>query len=304
MALLALLVCTGFAGESAPTKKTQILCTTFPIFQIARNVTQGRDGIALSLMLPAGLGCPHDYALTPQDMRRMSSAQILVANGLGLEEFLADAAVKGNTNLVVVDTSRGITGLLDYTEDDDHDEPAGHAHEHEGHNPHLFASPRMVAKIAVNIAAALAKADPAGRALYEKNAADYAARMTKLADEFVAAGKSLRNNRIVTQHGVFDYLAQDMKLDIVAVIAEHSNQSPSAAQMLAVVKTIREKNAGALFTEPQYPARTAKTLAKETGVPVAALDPVASGPDNAALDYYETTMRANLETLKTVLGTK
>jgi ABC-type Zn uptake system ZnuABC Zn-binding protein ZnuA len=73
---------------------------------------------------------------------------------------------------------------------------------------------------------------------------------------------------------------------------------------LAVAKVIREKKAGAIFTEPQYPAGTGETLAGETGIPAATLDPAATGPENAGLDYYEKVMKTNLETLKSVLGTK
>lgn len=140
--------------------------------------------------------------------------------------------------------------------------------------------------------------------LYKKNAEEYASRLGKLADEFAATGKVLKNNRIVTQHGVFDYLARDTGLEIVAVVQEHAGQEPSAANMLSVAKAIREKKAGAIFTEPQYPSATGETLARETGIPAATLDPAATGPENAGLDYYEKIMKANLEILKSVLGMK
>jgi len=57
-----------------------------------------------------------------------------------------------------------------------------------------------------------------------------------------------------------------------------------------------------LFTEPQYPPKVGAAIAKETGIPVALLDPAANGPDTAPLDYYETVMLRNLETIKATLG--
>jgi ABC-type Zn uptake system ZnuABC Zn-binding protein ZnuA len=162
----------------------------------------------------------------------------------------------------------------------------------------------MVAKIAMNIAAELAKIEPEGAAVYLKNAQAYADKMNSLADEFVAMGKTLKNNRIVTQHGVFDYLARDMGLEIVAVVQAHAGQEPAAAEMLDIVKTISEKHAGAVFTEPQYPAKVSQAIAKEAGIPTATLDPVANGPDNAGRDYYEKVMIKNMATLKKTLGTK
>jgi ABC-type Zn uptake system ZnuABC Zn-binding protein ZnuA len=78
---------------------------------------------------------------------------------------------------------------------------------------------------------------------------------------------------------------------------------PSAAEMLGLVRTIRGQKVGALFTEPQYPAKVGETVAREAKIPVAVLDPVATGKDGAPLDFYQQAMRQNLEILKKVLGT-
>lgn len=301
-----------------------VLCTTFPIYQIACNVAQGREGADLQLLLPAGMGCPHGYALTPQDMRKLAGADVLVVNGLGLEEFLGAPVRTANPDIETVDSSVGIQDLLEYAhehheaeEGPDHEAEPGHDpeaeadhdhaghdhahHHHEGVNPHLFASPRLTARIALNIAGGLSKSDPEGAGVYFRNAQAYAARMNALADEMAALGRTLKNNRIVEPHGVFDYLARDMGLEIVAVLQPHG-QEPSAAEMLELVRDIREKQAGAIFTEPQYSAKVGETLARETGLPLATLDPVATGPDEASLDYFETAMRKNLEVLGATLG--
>ena len=79
-------------------------------------------------------------------------------------------------------------------------------------------------------------------------------------------------------------------------------QEPSAAEMLRTVETIRARNAGAVFTEPQYSPKVGQNIAAEAGIPVASLDPAASGPENAPLDYYESVMRVNMDVLRTTLG--
>ena len=103
--------------------------------------------------------------------------------------------------------------------------------------------------------------------------------------------------------GVFDYLARDMGLDVAAVIQADDTQAPSASDMMKLIKAIRGQQVGAIFTEPQYPDKVAATLSRETGVATAKLDPAATGPASAPLDYYENTMRANLHTLESTLGT-
>jgi ABC-type Zn uptake system ZnuABC Zn-binding protein ZnuA len=299
-------------------KTLKVLASTFPLYQITRNITAGASGIEVDLMIPAQMGCPHDYALTPQDMRKLAKADILIINGQGMEEFLGAPLQKANPALKIIDSSQGIGQILQYTEmeqdsEDHHDGKGKHPHEehlhkgehephHGGPNPHLFASPRMAALLAGTIAKALAEFHPQGAPVYAANGQGYSQRMNRLADDLAALGKRLANNRIVTQHGVFDYLARDMGLEVVAVVQAHAGQEPSASEILAIVKTIRAKKAGAIFTEPQYPESVGKTIAKEASIAVARLDPAANGPEQAPLDYYEQVMRSNLNILEKTLG--
>lgn len=252
-------------------------------------------------------------------MQKLAKAGVLIVNGLGLEEFLGAPIDMANPKIHIIDSSLGIENILHSEEEHegenkdgqeasehhegqhetahhDHDE-----HDHAGPNPHLYVSPVMNGKLAMNIAAELSKIDSSGAALYFQNAQKYSNAMNALAKDMTGLGKRLNNNRIVQPHQVFDYLARDIGLEIIANLSEHG-QEPSASEMVQLVKTIKEHKAGAIFTEPQYPEKIGTTLSRETGVPVSMLDPVATGPENAPLDYYEKTMRNNMKTLETVLG--
>jgi ABC-type Zn uptake system ZnuABC Zn-binding protein ZnuA len=295
--------------ESLGAEKTlHVLVSTFPIYQITRNVTAGADRLQVELMIPAQLGCPHDYALAPQDMQKLAKADVLIINGLGMEEFLGAPLNKAHPGLKLIDSSQGVEGILNYkeTETEEHAHQADHEHQHHANapNPHLFASPRMSALVANSIAAQLSAIDPAGAKLYAANAQAYGQRMQRLFDDCATLGKRLKNNRIATQHGVFDYLARDMGLEVVAVVEAHAGQEPSAGEMLAIIAAVKQEKAGAIFTEPQYPEAVGKTIAKEAGIVAATLDPVANGPEQAPLDYFEKVMRTNLITLEKTLGTK
>ncbi|MBM9538073.1 metal ABC transporter substrate-binding protein [Desulfobulbus alkaliphilus] len=328
--LTALITCCALLlGYQSPSQADagtlNILATTFPIYQITRNITNGVDGVQVDLMIPASMGCPHDYALTPADMRKLAAADVLVINGLGLEEFMGAPVQKANPNLRLIDSSQGIDQILAYSEQHDstshtdhhhdhhhshshdhshgHDHDHHHVHVHEGPNPHLFASPRMAALLADNIARQLAEIHPEARDQYTAAAETYIKQMQELDEAFSALGQRLRNNRIVTQHGVFDYLARDMGLEIVAVVQAHAGQNPSASEMLAIINTVEEKKAGAIFTEPQYPEAVGKMIAREAGIATATLDPAATGPEQAPLDYYQQVMRNNMVILEQTLGT-
>lgn len=282
-----------------------ILVTTFPVFQMTRNVVDGRADLTVDLMLPADLGCPHDYALTPDDMRSLSRSRVLIVNGQGLEDFLGVSIAKANPTITVIDSTAGMTELMHYSDADDPQHHDHHGHEaHRVVNPHLFASPRMAARMVMTIAEGLSAVDPSGRDLYEKNARAYAATLEALGRTMEKRAKRLIGRRIVTQHGAFDYLARDLNLEIVAFIQSHAGQEPSASDLLNTIALIRREKAVAIVTEPQYPGKIASTLARETGIPLALLDPAATGPAMAPLDYYETVMAENLTVLEKNLGVR
>ncbi len=283
----------------AADNKLLVLASTFPIRQITLNIIHGRNNMNVELLIPAKFGCPHDYALTPQDMQKLAKADVLIINGLGMEEFLGAPVKKANSSLKIIDSSSGIKDILNFSDIGKKEHSDEH---HIAVNPHLFASPRMAALLAINIAGGLSGIDPPGAEIYSANAHAYAEKMNKLADNFSALGKRLKNNRIITQHGVFDYLARDTGLRVVAVVQQHAGQEPSAAEMLKIVKTIRNEDAKAIFTEPQYPKKIGLTIAKEAGIATEILDPVATGTENASLDYYETVMRRNLKILEKTLN--
>ncbi|HOD82852.1 MAG: High-affinity zinc uptake system binding-protein ZnuA precursor [Planctomycetes bacterium ADurb.Bin126] len=304
--------------------RARVLCSVHPVYLLTQAVAQGSD-LHVQLMLPSNMGCPHDYSLSPEDMRKLAAADVLVVNGLGLEEFLGEPVRKANPNVKTIRAGEAIEGLLDMDhgrDGDEHDHdghaapaatPAGapahgeaahaHAHRHEGLNPHVFASPRMAARMARRIAEELGKVYPAHARLFADNAARAAADLDALADEFAQAGRSFARRKIVTEHGVFDYLARDCGLEIVAVVEEAPGQEPSAARMIELIKLIKDSGAAAVFTEPQYPVKVGQTIAREAGVPVASLDPVASGPAEGGIQGYHEIMRKNLDTLKKTLGT-
>ena len=292
----------------------RILASTFPVFLMTRNVTEGVDNVRVDIMLPPGMGCPHDYALTPKDMRKLAGADIFVVNGLGLEDFLGEPLKKANPALRLVDASAGVSAagkVLAEKDDeegehDDHDEHAHDAHHHGGANPHIFASPRMAALMVTSIAEQLAALDPAGAKAYAANAGGYAARLNALADDLSRLGSRAKNRHIAAPVEVFDYFARDAGLDVAVTFHAHAGEEGSAAEMLATVKRAKDARVALLVAEPHY-AKLGGRLARESGVPLVVVHPMDIGPSDVEpqavpLDFYEQGMRRNLDALGGMLG--
>lgn len=293
LALALVLALAGFAcAANGQKKKLKVLASTFPVYQITRNITEGYAGVDVELMIPATLGCPHDYSLTPGDMKKIAAADVLVINGLGLEEFLGAPVDRANPTIKIIDSSSGVENALP--------EEGGHG----GVNAHIFTSPTISAQMAQRIAYGLADADVRGARTFFDNARKYGERMKALAQKVSVTSRKLAFNRVVTGHDAFAYLAQDAGLVVVAVVGEHTSGGMGAAEIRAVVAKIKAEKAAAVFFEPSYPSGVATVIARETGIPVASLDPGASGPENAPLEWFDWTMEKNLQTLEMTLGVK
>ncbi len=267
----------------------RVLTSFLPIDVFTRNVVGDAPGVAVERMLPASLGCPHDYSLSPGDMKKIAEADLFLANGLGMEEFIGAPVRRANPEIRIVETASLVP-------------PIRAAGGHGEINPHTWVSPRNAIVQVRAIEKALSAASPENETVFRRNADAYAGRLASLAREFVEASGRFRNRNIVTFHNVFDYLARDLGLVVVGVIEGTPGQEPSAGEMRDLIRTIREKRAAAVFAEPQYPGRLAAMIAAEAGVPVLALDPFSTGSTTPT--SYEDAMRRNLRTLAEALGTR
>ena len=277
----------AFAPSAGAAEPLRVLASFLPMEIFTRNVTGDAPGVAVASMLPASLGCPHDYALTPGDMKKIASADLFVANGLGMEDFLGEPVRRANPKIRIVETARGVRPVR-----------GGHGEI----NPHTWVSPRNAILQVREIEKALSEERPGLAPAFRRNADAYVFRLTALAAEFEAAAMTFRRTNIVTFHDVFDYLARDVGLTVVGKIETVPGQEPSAGEIQRLSRTIREKEVPAVFSEPQYSPKLADALAREAGVPVRVLDPVATG--SPALTAYGDAMRRNLSTLKEALSSR
>lgn len=284
--LAALLLLLSGSGP-AQGADLRVLASFLPMYLFTWNVAGNAPGVSVEMMLPASLGCPHNYSLSPGDMRKIAEADLFVANGLGMEDFLGVPVRRANPKIRVVESASSVPPLRGNTS-------------HGDINPHTWVSPRNAIRQVRAIEMALSDASPGNGPVFHRNADAYVARLESLAGEFEMAAARFRNRNIVVFHNVFDYLARDIGLTVVGRIEETPGQEPSAGEMRNLVRAIREKGAAAVFAEPQYPERLAAMIAREAGVPVRMLDPVSTGA--TAPGTYEDVMRKNLRTLSEALG--
>lgn len=266
--------------------KLTIVTSFYPMYISTLNIVKDIPDVEVINMTAPQTGCLHDYSLSTKDLKTLSSADIFVINGAGMESFLDDV-IDEYSDLKIIEASNGISLI----EDTDHDV-----------NPHVWVSISKNIEEVSNIAKELSAFDPNHASEYEANADAYIAKLENLRTEMHAALDNVNNKDIITFHEAFPYFAEEFNLNIAGVIEVEPDSEPSAKEVENIISIINEKNIKALFTEPQYSSKIADTIAKETGASVYTLDPIVTGDANEdAYDDYIVKMQENLNTLKEAL---
>lgn len=306
LSILAVILCVACDRQKNDVQgKSNVCVSTYPIWLFTRSIMAG-SGAEPLLIIPADAGCPHDYSLTPQDLRKLPQSGTLFLNGGGLDAQIADTILTVAPKLQQCDVSAGIEPIAAADDDDDdhdHEEHNAsgeeeHHHHHGDKNGHFFSSPLAVVQIVNNISSTLAVLDQEHADLYRANAAALTAKLTALANDFKSVLAPAKDVETATQHDVFAYLFRDIGMKEPHVIFSDPEVPLSPAELTETARRFKADGVKVIFTEPQYPEKMAQLLSTETGIPVVKLDPVASGPENPPADYYEQQMRNNLELMR------
>ena len=205
----------------------------------------------------------HAFDARASDIRHLSRADMVVANGLGfdpwLDRMLAAARFKG----AVVIASAGVTP---HVATDAHNDAHGAAHTNEA-DPHAWLDVRNAIHYVRNIEAALAQRDPDGAATYAANAAAYRARLEVLDDTLRTRLEALPLARrtVVTPHDAFGYFARAYGLHFLAPAGLSNEAAPSAAAVAALIRQLRDLNVDVVYLETLADSRLVERIRQETG---------------------------------------
>ena len=269
-----------------------VVTSFYPIWVMTLNLTCGlEDHVTVRNLAAPTVGCLHDYQLQTSDMKMLSGADVFLVNGAGMEAFLPEIT-RALPDLPVIEASEGIELL------ENGDAVEILEAEEEEVNSHLWLDPSRAVCMAENLAAGLTRLMPEDEAVIAANLQDYRSRLEALDQQLREGLEDLPRRDIVTFHEAFPYFAAAYDLHVVAVVNKEPGEVLTPSQMAVLVREITRLGNPPLFVEPQYTDLSARTLSRETGSPVWSLDPMVTGPEeDVPLDYYETVMLQNMNTL-------
>ena len=250
----------------------------------------------------------HDYQATPDDAKLLAQADVLVENGLGIEEFLSGLiANAGNSNLQQITASEGIEvikGEHDEHEEEEHNEHGhdeheeeehGHGHHHEEGDPHVWLDPVLAQQQVATIRDGLIALAPNNADSYRSNAEAYIQQLQQLDSEFQQRLAPVAGCNFITFHDAFSYLAQRYGLTQEAIV-EIPEDSITPQDIQRVQQTAEQYQVKALLTEPGIEDKRIQQISSDLNLPLEAIDPLESGETNP--QYYFQAMRGNLEALE------
>jgi ABC-type Zn uptake system ZnuABC Zn-binding protein ZnuA len=282
----------------------QVVVTTTFVGDVVKQVAG--DLPVITVLLEPGQN-PHGYQPSPQDMVRISNADLIFANGLGLEEFLPDLLESTENSRALVEVSAGID-LLPLVEEihiEDHDGEEDHEDSEVDVDPHVWFDPNNLMIWTDNIAAALAAADPEHADLYLANAATYQTQLEEL-DSWIHEQVDAippENRELVTDHTSFGYFAEEYGFQQIGAVipAPTTEAETSGRQLSELMETIQEYDVKVIFVSRDIDPGLAEMVAEETGAELTALF-FGSLTTGGQADDYLSFMRYNVEMIVSALG--
>jgi zinc transport system substrate-binding protein len=280
-ALAFVSACGGTAsGESdGDAEQTEVVAAFYPLAFAAEQI--GGESVDVTNLTSPGAE-PHDAELSPRDVTRVRSADLVLYFGQRFQPALEDAL--GGAAGQKVDLLAGLPLRA---------APLGA--EEPGADPHVWLDPLLYARVARRIGTSLDR---------QAQEVEFVRRLDALDDQYRRGLSQCERRDVVTSHAAFGYLTRRYRLQQITITGLSPEAEPTPRELARVVDEVRARRATTVFTETLVSPELARTVARETGAKTAVLDPIEGLDEDqlAAGETYFSVMRANLQALRQALG--
>ena len=287
-ALTIFLCCCVAKAESpiAPTRPIPVV-VSFSILGDLVHVVGGNRVVVTSLVAPDADA--HVFEPKPSDAKAVARAQLLVINGLGFEPWATQLAQAAGYRGARVVASEGVQP---------HALPLDHGRAHS--DPHAWQNPNNVILYVRNIATGLSQVDPAGAAMFQRNAEAYAQKLLSLDTfakaQFAAIAPGQR--KVITSHDAFGYFGAHYGIQFLTPQGVSTDAEPSAKGVAQLIRQVQREKIKAVFLENMSSVRLLTQLSQDAGVTVGAklYADALSSPNTPGATYLQM-MRHNITQL-------
>ena len=270
------------------------------------------DGVGSPNLLVDGSSSPHTFQLKPSHATMLQEAEVVFWIGEDLESFLEtplDSIAVNARKITLMDSDQ--IELLKFREKnvfedhhdeheghDDHDEHEEHADghdEHEGHDDHghhhgefdihFWLDPEIAKSIVKIASLELSEVDPANQATYQTNASNAVSELDKLIND--TRTKINSDAKYIVFHDAYQYFEQRFGIEVIGALTVNPEVLPGAKQLAEIREVIEHEKVNCLFSEPQFNPSIANTIAQDTGIKAAVLDPLGAELEPGKELYFQ-----------------
>lgn len=293
---------TGAVGEAADSEVT-VVATTTQMGSLATQITDCAGGATQILMSPSD--DPHQFEASSAQMVDMIEADLVVANGLGLESAMQrsiDNAVADGAEVVELAPELDplpISADEQHEHGDDSHDHGEHGHEHGTHDAHVWMDVSRMADGAELLGEEIAAAT--GDETYVSCGTEVAEELRDVDAEIADIIADLGAPRLVTDHAAYDYFADRYGVEVSGVVVPggSTDAEPSSQDLAELSELLSEQGADALVTSKANTNRLVTALADEANgtVPVVELYENGVGEPGSDAETYQDAMLYNAKSM-------
>jgi manganese/iron transport system substrate-binding protein len=239
--------------------KLDVATTVAPISSIARNI--GGDRIRLRGIVPDATNS-HTFEPAPSDAQTLANADLIIVNGLHLEQPTLDlAAASKRADAAIHQLADGTITKDQWLFDFSFPESAGDP------NPHLWMDPQYAIRYAELMRDWFSQADPPNAATYAANFSAYKARVDEL-DLLIRKGVAsvpAGDRKLLTYHDSWAYWAREYGFTVIGAVQASDFSDPSPQEVARLIEQIRAEKVPAVFGSEVFPSPVLEQIARESG---------------------------------------
>ena len=280
----------GCSNKNEKNSKPLVAVSTFAIYDVTKHIA--KEDVDVFLLLPPGKEV-HSFEPTPKDIIKIKKASLFIYNGAGLEPWCEKFSSKNS-----LDLSKYVT-LKDFDKSHHH-----HIHNEHTKDPHYWLDFSNMKKIADTITNKLSKISPQKKEIFKKRATNYKKMLDELDTKFSKELSICKNKEIFVNHNAYSYLASRYGFEVHSLVGLSSQAQPNPKTIQKIIKEIKEKGIKVIFFENFENSSVLKMIAKDTGVSLETLQPLANLTADEAKKHltYKDIMLQNLKKLKKALS--
>lgn len=286
------------SGGTAAARKLNVVTTVAPLTSIVENI--GGSRIALTGVIPEGTDS-HTFEPAPSVARVMSAADLIIVNGLSLEDLtLQMAKANKKADAVILPLGESTITRADWIFDFSFPESEGHP------NPHLWVNPMYALRYAELVEAQLARQDPANAGYYAVNLSRFRDRTVQLDAGIKAVVQTIpaSQRKLLTYHDSWAYFAKRYGMEVIGAVQPSDFKEPSAREVAQLINQIKREKVPAVFGSEVYPSKVLEQIAREGGatfVDKLRDDELPGKPGDASHTYFGM-MLENMRSMAPALG--